>query len=149
MDEFIQYIIESSHRGFGYFDMMRLNFMTTDALLRNSLSVKLDYSCFKAINMWDGRVLTASDIRDESYKIIAMIKQGYRTLKNGGIAYNKIDAMFNLMNCACIYSSFGDQEEGIDLLRRTIDEYTAVNEQVVSVHRILEKKLQELKQHKI
>ena len=41
MDEFISYMIGISQQGNSCFDMMRLNFMMTAALLRNSLAAKM------------------------------------------------------------------------------------------------------------
>lgn len=143
MDQFIQHMTDISQSGFGYFDMMRLNFMTTAALLRNSLAAKLSDSYLRKVIV-EGRKLTIPDLKEESYRIVEMVWQCYQNLKRGGIAFNRIDAMFNLMNCSCVYAGFGEYERGMEFLKKIIGEYTPHNEQEEMVHRILEGKLQEM-----
>lgn len=147
MDQFIQHMTDISQSGFGYFDMMRLNFMTTAALLRNSLAAKLSDSYLRKVIV-EGRKLTIPDLKEESYRIVEMVWQCYQNLKRGRIAFNRIDAMFNLMNCSCVYAGFGEYERGMEFLKKIIEEYTPHNEQEEMVHRILEGKLQEMERPK-
>ena len=61
--------------------------------------------------------------------------------------YNKIDGMFNRMNCACVYAGFGEYEKAVSLLEYIIDFYHPENQQENMVHNTLRRKLAEIKGH--
>ena len=116
-------------------------------VVNNSLAAKLSDSYLRKVIV-EGRKLTIPDLKEESYRIVEMVWQCYQNLKRGGIAFNRIDAMFNLMNCSCVYAGFGEYERGMEFLKKIIEEYTPHNEQEEMVHRILEDKLQEMERPK-
>lgn len=144
MDEFISYMIGISQQGSSCFDMMRLNFMMTAALLRNALAAKMTNIRLPEVWLRNHTRVSEADLKEESCKIIGILEESYRKLLKNRIAVNKIDAMFNLMNCACIYAGFGDPERGVELLQRVIDEFSPANGQEEQVYQILERKLTEL-----
>ena len=144
MDEFISYMIGISQQGSSCFDMMRLNFMMTAALLRNALAAKMTNIRLPEVWLRNHTRVSEADLKEESYKIVGILEESYRKLLKNGIAVNKIDAMFNLMNCACIYAGFGDSERGVELLQKVISEFSPANGQEEQVYQILERKLTEL-----
>lgn len=144
MDEFISYMIGISQQGSSCFDMMRLNFMMTAALLRNSLTAKMTNIGLPGVRLRNHTWVSEAELKEESYKIVGILEESYRKLLKNRIAVNKIDAMFNLMNCACIYAGFGDSERGVEMLQKVISEFSPANGQEEQVYQILERKLTEL-----
>ena len=144
MDEFISYMIGISQQGSSCFDMMRLNFMMTAALLRNSLTAKVTNIGLPGVRLRNHTWVSEAELKEESYKIVGILEESYRKLLKNRIAVNKIDAMFNLMNCACIYAGFGDSERGVEMLQKVISEFSPANGQEEQVYQILERKLTEL-----
>ena len=144
MDKFISYMIGISQQGNFCFDMMRLNFMMTAALLRNSLAAKMTNTGLPEVWLRNHTRVSEADLKEEAYKIVGILEESYRRLLKNRIAVNKIDAMFNLMNCACIYAGFGDSERGVELLQKVISEFSPANGQEEQVYQILERKLTEL-----
>lgn len=144
MDEFISYMIGISQQGSSCFDMMRLNFMMTAALLRNSLTAKMTNIGLPGVRLRNHTWVSEAELKEESYKIVGILEESYRKLLKNRIAVNKIDAMFNLMNCACIYAGFGDSERGVEMLQKVISEFLPANGQEEQVYQILERKLTEL-----
>lgn len=144
MDKFISYMIGISQQGSSCFDMMRLNFMMTAALLRNSLTAKMTNTGLPGVRLRNHTWVSEAGLKEESYKIVGILEESYRKLLKNRIAVNKIDAMFNLMNCACIYAGFGDSERGVELLQKVISEFSPANGQEEQVYQILERKLTEL-----
>lgn len=144
MDKFISYMIGISQQGNSCFDMMRLNFMMTAALLRNSLTAKMTNIGLPGVRLRNHTWVSEAELKEESYKIVGILEESYRKLLKNRIAVNKIDAMFNLMNCACIYVGFGDSERGVELLQKVISEFSPANGQEEQVYQILERKLTEL-----
>lgn len=144
MDEFISYMIGISQQGSSCFDVMRLNFMMTAALLRNSLTAKMTNIGLPGVRLRNHTWVSEAELKEESYKIVGILEESYRKLLKNRIAVNKIDAMFNLMNCACIYAGFGDSERGVELLQKVISEFSPANGQEEQVYQILERKLTEL-----
>lgn len=53
------------------------------------------------------------------------------------------------MNCACVYSSFGRNEEGVQFLTQMIQKFTPQNSSEESVWNMLNKKLVELERHRV
>lgn len=144
MDKFISYMIGISQQGNSCFDMMRLNFMMTAALLRNSLAAKMTNTGLPGARLRNHTWVSEAELKEEAYKIVGILEESYRKLLKNRIAVNKIDAMFNLMNCACIYAGFGDSERGVELLQKVISEFSPANGQEEQVYQILERKLTEL-----
>lgn len=144
MDKFISYMIGISQQGNSCFDMVRLNFMMTAALLRNSLTAKMTNIGLPGVRLRNHTWVSEAELKEESYKIVGILEESYRKLLKNRIAVNKIDAMFNLMNCACIYAGFGDSERGVELLQKVISEFSPANGQEEQVYQILERKLTEL-----
>lgn len=144
MDKFISYMIGISQQGNSCFDMMRLNFMLTAALLRNSLAAKMTNTGLPGARLRNHTWVSEAELKEEAYKIVGILEESYRKLLKNRIAVNKIDAMFNLMNSACIYAGFGDSERGVELLQKVISEFSPANGQEEQVYQILERKLTEL-----
>ena len=144
MDKFISYMIGISQQGNSCFDMMRLNFMMTAALLRNSLAAKMTNTGLPGVRLRNHTWVSEAELKEEAYKIVGILEESYRKLLKNRIAVNKIDAMFNLMNSACIYVGFGDSERGVELLQKVISEFSPANGQEEQVYQILENKLTEL-----
>ena len=144
MDKFISYMIGISQQGNSCFDMMRLNFMMTAALLRNSLAAKMPNTGLPGVRLRNHTWVSEAELKEEAYKIVGILEESYRKLLKNRIAVNKIDAMFNLMNCACIYAGFGDSGRGVELLQKVISEFSPANGQEERVYQILERKLTEL-----
>lgn len=144
MDKFISYMIGISQQGNFCFDMMRLNFMMTAALLRNSLAAKMTNTGFPEVRLRNRTRVSEADVKEEAYKIVGILEESYRKLLKNGVAVNKIDVMFNLMNCACIYAGFGEPDRGAELLQKVISAFSTANRQEEQVYQILKNKLTEL-----
>lgn len=144
MDKFISYMIGISQQGNFCFDMMRLNLMMTAALLRNSLAAKMTNTGFPEVWLRNHTRVSEADLKEEAYKIVGILEESYRKLLKNGVAVNKIDVMFNLMNCACIYAGFGEPDRGAELLQKVISAFSTANRQEEQVYQILERKLTEL-----
>ena len=72
------------------------------------------------------------------------IKEAYGNLDRGGVAYNITDAMFNLMNCACIYGGFGEFDTAIEMISDILKRYTPRNKQEQMVYKMVRRKKQEI-----
>lgn len=144
MDKFISYMIGISQQGNFCFDMMRLNFMMTAALLRNSLAAKMTNTGLPEVWLRNHTRVSEADLKEEAYKIVGILEESYRKLLKNGVAVNKIDAMFNLMNCACVYAGFGEPDRGAELLQKVISAFSTANRQEEQVYQILKNKLTEL-----
>lgn len=143
LDDFISSIITASNLGYGYFDSLRPDMMTTAALLRNSIAYKLEKSAL--CNMKSRVINRIEDYKLEAFQIVHIITTLYEKLNKADFAYNKIDGMYNQMNCACVYAGFGDLESAINLLEKIIHYYKPQNQQENIVYQTLCKKLNEFK----
>ena len=144
LDQFIECTIAASQSGYGHFDFMKINMMMTAALLRNLIVLKFENSMFRGIKMPETSVKIVDKYKEEAFGIVKIIVTAYENLDNANVAYNKIDAMFNKMNCACIYAGFNEKERAVKLLKEVIAKYIPENEQENMVYRILNDKLTEI-----
>lgn len=145
LDMFIESVIWASQRGYSQFDLIRLDMMTTAALLRNIAALKADISKRKGIIYSAGSINGVEEYKNEAIQAIKIIELSYQKLDNANVEYNKIDGMFNRMNCACVYAGFGEYEKAVSLLEYIIDFYHPENQQENMVHSILRRKLVEIK----
>lgn len=144
LDNFIGCIIVASQSGYGHFDFVKINMMMTAALLRNMIAFKFENSMFQGIKMSGASVKNVDEYREEAFGIVKIIITTYENLDNANVAYNRIDAMFNQMNCACIYAGFNEKERAVKLLKEVIAKYIPENEQENMVYGILKNKLAEI-----
>lgn len=145
LDYFINCVILASQKGYGYFDFIRLDMMTTVTLLRNTVAVKLDICRKRRIQFSAGTVKTIEEYKEEAIQAVNIIETAYQRLDEAGVSYNKIDGMYNQMNCSCVCAGFGEYEKAIRMLDRIINFYSPDNSQEVMVYDLLQKKLAEIK----
>lgn len=145
LDEFIGCTIKASQLGYGHLDFIRINMMTTAALLRNMIAYKAGvFRSRKDRISW----APAEDIeryREEAFSAVKIIMTAYENLDKAHVRYNRIDAVFNQMNCACIYAGFGEMGRAVELLEGILSGFVPENEQERMVYGILENKLLEFK----
>lgn len=144
LDHFIECTIVASQSGYGHFDYVKINMMMTAALLRNLIAVKLGNSMVQGIRMSGASIKNVDEYKEEAFAIVKIIITAYENLDNAKVAYNRIDAMFNQMNCACIYAGFNEKERAVELLKEVISKYIPENEQENMVYGILKNKLTEI-----
>ena len=108
LDWFIDSLILVSQAGYGHFDFLRLDLMTTAALLRNMIAYKTARLPFRILKNAGGSVQTVEDYASEAIQAAAVTEQAYASLYNAGALADRTDAVYNLMNCACVYSGCGD-----------------------------------------
>ena len=135
LDFYITCIIQVSQCGYGFHDMLRLDLMTTSALLRTSAACKLAFN--------KDSVSEFNRYKEEALQAVHIIELAYQNLDQNHIRYNKINGMFNQMNCACIYASFRDFSRAVQYLQKLLAFYHPENEQETMVYRILQRKLKE------
>lgn len=119
--------------------------MTTAALLRNTIACKAG-----AFRERKDRISWAPEeyierYREEAFSAVKIIMTAYENLDKAHVRYNRIDAVFNQMNCACVYAGFGEMERAVELLERILLGFVPENEQERMVYGILENKLLEFK----
>lgn len=83
--------------------------------------------------------------REEVFSAVKIIMTVYENLDKAHVRYNRIDTVFNQMNCACIYAGFGEMERVAKLLERILSGFVPENEQERMVYGILENKLLEIR----
>ena len=145
LDNFINAVVLASLNGFGHFDSLRLDMMTTAALLRNALAFKLFNSPLKNVSLATSGIMGVPDYREEALRAAAIVEQAYENLQEAGIAYNKINAMANLMNCACVYSGFGENSLAVQKLEMILRRFQPENAQEQMVYCAMQGKLEEIR----
>ena len=147
LDLFINAVIRVSLEGYGLFDTLRVEMMVTSALLRSTAAVKINNMAINA--KYREKLPSDAHKRYEQYKddafcAVTKIKEAYGNLDRGGVAYNITDAMFNLMNCACIYGGFGEFDTAIEMISDILKRYTPRNKQEQMVYKMVRRKKQEI-----
>lgn len=140
MDNFIGRIIHASQCGYGYWDMLKMELMTTSALLRLGLAVCLQKSGQHVVHLRTNTRLSVQDLQEEAYRAVQTIRKCYGDLDRLGVAYNKIQGMHNQLNCACIYAGFGDFDRAIALLDELLARYEPKNPQEETVYQLMRRK---------
>lgn len=144
LDRIIEQLIELSIRGYAQFDTLRLELMTTAALLRANAARKTSTMLIGRGNVSRGIAKTPDDYRIEALNAVKIIQAGYDTLERGGVHCNKIQKNFGLMNCACVYACFGEQVTALALLDSLISGFVAENPQEETARLTLERKRAEI-----
>ena len=145
LDWFIDSLILVSQAGYGHFDFLRLDLMTTAALLRNMIAYKTARLPFRILKNAGGSVQTVEDYVSEAIQAAAATEQAYASLYNAGALADRTDAVYNLMNCACVYSGCGDNQRALALLEKILSGYVPDNEQEQIVFDAVKRKYRELK----
>lgn len=145
LDWFIDSLILVSQAGYGHFDFLRLDLMTTAALLRNMIAHKTARLPFRILKNAGGSVQTVEDYVSEAIQAAAVTEQAYASLHNAGALADRTDAVYNLMNCACVYSGCGDNQRALALLEKILSGYVPENEQEQIVFDTVKRKYWELK----
>lgn len=145
LDEFIGCTIRASQHGYGHLDSVRINMMTTAALLRNMIACKAYHFRSRRDRISWAPAEYIDMYRREAFDAVKIIITAYENLDKAHVRYNRIDAVFNRMNCACVYAGFGETGRAVELLERTVSEFVPENEQEGMVYRILRNKLVEIK----
>lgn len=95
-----------------------------------------------------GIPLRIGGTRSPEYSAIqaaAATEQAYASLYNAGALADRTDAVYNLMNCACVYSGCGDNQRALALLEKILSGYVPENEQEQIVFDTVKRKYRELK----
>lgn len=145
LDWFINSLILVSQAGYGHFDFLRLDLMTTAALLRNMIAYKTARLPFRILKNAGGSVQTVEDYVSEAIQAATVTEQAYASLYNAGALADRTDAVYNLMNCACVYSGCGDNQRALALLEKILSGYVPENEQEQIVFDAVKRKYRELK----
>lgn len=143
LDYLIDCLVRASQAGYGHLDFVRVDLMTTSALLRNMIAYKMSRLPFRIKR--SAKLHTTEDYIRDAVRAASITEQAYATLDTAGITGDKMDAMTNLMNCACVYSSCGDNKRALALLEQVLEKYVPENEQEQRAYDAVRKKYQELK----
>ena len=120
--------------------------MTTAALLRNMIAYKTARLPFRILKNAGGSVQTVEDYASEAIQAASVTEQAYASLYNAGALADRTDAVYNLMNCACVYSGCGDNQRGDGSFGKdSLSGYVPENEQEQIVYNTVKRKYRELK----
>ena len=84
---------------------------------------------FRILKNAGGSVQTVEDYVSEAIQAAAVTEQAYASLYNAGALADRTDAVYNLMNCAYVYSGCGDNQRALALLEKILSGYVPDNEQ--------------------
>lgn len=143
LDYLIDYLAKMSQAGYKYMDFLRLDLMTTSALLKNIIAHKV--FCLPFQFKRTTKIYTSEDYVREAVQAASITEQAYAELDAAEIAGDKMDIMTNLLNCACVYSGCGDNKRAFALLEQVLEKYVPENEQEQKAYDAVRKKYQELR----